>query len=50
MDNKSNLLEMQKKINKLDSKLLNLLAERHHLAANIVYAKLKTQQPISGHK
>lgn len=41
MDNKYNLLEMQKKI--LDSKLLNLLTERHHLAANIAYTKLKMQ-------
>ena len=43
MDNKYNLLEMQKKINELDSKLLNLLTERHHLAANIAYTKLKMQ-------
>lgn len=47
MDNKSNLLNMQKKINELDSLLLNLLAERHHLATNIADAKLKINQPIN---
>jgi len=43
MDNKSNLLNMQKKIHELDSLLLNLLAERHHLATNIADAKLKNK-------
>ncbi|SPP32520.1 P-protein [Arsenophonus endosymbiont of Aleurodicus floccissimus] len=47
MDNKSNLLNMQKKIDELDSLLLNLLAERHHLATNIADAKLKINQPIN---
>lgn len=47
MDNKSNLLNMQKKINELDSFLLNLLAERHQLATNIADAKLKINQPIN---
>ncbi|HGJ5864859.1 MAG TPA: bifunctional chorismate mutase/prephenate dehydratase [Arsenophonus nasoniae] len=46
MDSISNLLNMQKKIDQLDSLLLNLLAERHYLATHIAQAKLKLQQPI----
>jgi chorismate mutase / prephenate dehydratase len=46
MDSISNLLNMQKKINELDHLLLNLLAERHHLATHVAQAKLKLHQPI----